>query len=202
MFLQDHGCLLRKADSGENHVLLIFFLRQNGLQMVLARKPTKSGIATNLPDLFESGELTLEKKGDKPAFLKEFSPGTHYKGIARDYSALKTASRLARFYELNLLHLEHFEAAWDLLHTALQSLSEKRQSATVLLKALYVFARSEGYPVKEQWLEKLPREERILVEGLIRQPVDSQHMDTSITTEWIRRLEIFLLQETDLRIPE
>jgi hypothetical protein len=203
VFLKDQGCLLRKELTGENHNLLVFFLKDNGLQMVLSRRPYKTSTLLNDPDLFESGELNIEKKGDnKPAFLKEFVPNSRYQGIARKYKALQAASRLTRFYEKNLIHMEFFDAAWELLHTALDSFSSKEQSDTILLKSLYVFARSEGYPVKENWLEKLSLQNKCEISSIIHSPVDSIDIDPDKITAWIRNLEIFFQQHTDLLVPD
>ncbi|MGA1204489.1 MAG: hypothetical protein ACO3ZW_01570 [Opitutales bacterium] len=201
MFLHDQGCLLRKEATGERHLLLVFFLKGNGLQIVLTRKPSKQGPGSGLPDLFDSGEVIIEKKGDKPAFLKEFIAGKSRSGLARSYKALQAAARLALFMEKNLLHMEHFEASWDLLHNALDSLGNRQQSSTVLLKAFYIMARTEGYPVRESWIGKLPAGDRREILQLIQQPVDSIEIDESRIRHWVSVLEKFLQDETDLLIP-
>ncbi len=171
--------------------------------MVLSRRPSKASTFLNDPDLFESGELNIEKKGEnKPAFLKEFVPHSRYQGIARKYKALKAASRLARFYEKNLIHMEFFDAAWELLHTALDSFSSKEQSDTILLKSLYVFARSEGYPVRENWLENLSPQIKSEIASVIQSPVDSINIESAKITAWIRNLEIFFQHHTDLLVPD
>ena len=203
MFLKDQGCLLRKSPSGEHYNLLVFFLRENGLQMILTRRRTKTSIAVNDPDLFESGEVNIEKKGDnKPGFLKEFIPQSRYPGIAKKYRSLEAASRLTRFYEKNLVHMEFYDAAWELLHTALESFSQKEQSGVILLKSLFVFAKLEGYPVKDDWLERFPESTKCKLWQLIRSPVDSVDVDPSNVTNWITALEQYFIQHTDLLVPE
>ena len=199
MHLTDQGCLLRKADSGENHYHLVFFLKENGLKSVLCRRRNKPGSGTAIPDLFESGELTLEQRGPgKPAFLKEFSPLGRFSGIARNYRALTTAAQLCGFYEKNLIHMEHFGSAWALLHSALESLAEKPHPEVTLLKSLYLVARAEGYPVNAHWLGRKGATERQAITALLQNPVGEHDTDPRETSRWIDDLNRFFQAETDL----
>lgn len=203
VFVNGQGCLLRKAESGESHFLLVFFMRERGLQMALMRKRSRSSALAHDPDLFDSGELVLEQKGEsKPAFLKEFTPNLRFTQIARQYKALQAASRLTQFYEKNLFHMEHFEAAWELLHTALGSFSKNRQPAVTYLKALYVFAKLEGYPVREEWLGNQSSDNRSLINTIMRQPVDAIELEPANVDHWIGKLEAYFMQSTDLIVPD
>lgn len=203
MFLKDQGCLLRKTPSGEHYTLLVFFLREAGLQMTLCRMRSKASATVNEPDLFESGEVDIEKKGDsKPGFLKEFIPHNRYPGIARRYTVLEDACRLARYYEKNLVHMEFYDSAWELLHTALQSFSEKQQSRVILLKSLFVFAKLEGYPVRDSWLRQLSMHSRNEVTALMQAPVDTIDVENSQVGAWIKSLEEFFTQHTDILVPD
>lgn len=203
VFLNEQGCLLRKAESGESHFLLVFFLRERGLQMALMRKRSRSSPLAHEPDLFDSGDLVIERKGEsKPAFLKEFTPKLRFTEIARQYTALKAASRLTRFYEKNLFHMEHFAVAWDILHTALESFSKNNQPGVTYLKALYVFAKSEGYPVREEWLGNQSSDNRSLISAIMRQPVNSIEPESGKMDQWIRNLEAYFMQSTDLIVPD
>jgi recombinational DNA repair protein (RecF pathway) len=203
VFLNEQGCLLRKAESGESHFLLVFFLRERGLRMTLMRKRSRSTQLAHEPDLFDSGDLVIEQKGEsKPAFLKEFTPKLRFTDIARQYTALKAASRLTRFYEKNLFHMEHFETAWELLHTALDSFSKNNQPGITYLKALYVFAKSEGYPVREEWLGNQSPDNRSHINAIMRQPVGSIELESGQVDHWIRNLETYFMQSTDLIVPD
>ncbi|MGC9450396.1 MAG: hypothetical protein ACP5I4_03025 [Oceanipulchritudo sp.] len=203
VFLTDQACLLRKAPSGENHLLLAFFLRETGLKYALARKATSSGGTPALPDLFEWGELRMEQKDPaRPAFLREFMRKRGFPGIARDFRTLRAASRLALFYERNLQHMESFPEAWNLLLTALENLSEKRKPEAVLLKALFLFARNEGYAVRAHWLAQLRKAWRGDVARVLQDPVEACTADPAQLDDWIHDLCRFFAQETDLLPPE
>ncbi len=202
VFVNDQACLLRKTESGENHLLLKFFLREHGLQSALVRKRSKAPSGAGLPDLFDIGEATIERKGtQKPAWLKEWSPRDEFLGIARRYKALQAASQIARFYELNLVHMESFEKAWRLLQSALESLSSSSRTDVIVLKVLYGLARGEGYAVREGWLAQQGRARRQAIENLLHQPLREIEEPSAEIEDWIRSLERYLQAETDLVVP-
>ena len=199
MYLTEEGCLLRKADSGENHTLLVFFLKESGLRFVLARRSARPAAGSTLPDLFETGEVYLQQKEPaKPAFLREYTPERRFPGIARQYKAFTAAAELARFYEKNLVHMEHFDQAWDLLQKALQSFATSNRPEVTLFKALYLFASMEGYPVRAQWLQqKSPSTRKDLLE-VLQVPVSAVSVEANRIEEAVADLNSFFSRETDL----
>lgn len=182
---------------------MVFFLEENGLKYALARRPRRPGTGGGLPDLFDSGELVLEQKdAAKPAFLKDFNRQRDHSGIGRSYRALQVAAALARFYERNLLHMEVFPEAWSLLHTALETLSTKPSPEVTLLKTCFLFARSEGYPVTENWLGSKPPRERAALAGILQQPVEAVPADRTEVMRYLDDLGAFFRRATDLEAPE
>jgi recombinational DNA repair protein (RecF pathway) len=203
VFISDQGCLLRKTASGENHFLLVFFLRENGLKYVLARKPGRSNSGPCVPDLFEVGNLILEQKNPaKPAFLKDFSSTGEHAGIGKTYRQLQAASNLTRFFEKNLIHMEHYPEAWDLLENALTALAAKPNPEAILLKTYFVFARSEGYPVLAHWLESKPQGEQQSISQVLKSPAEEISATVDELNAWIVNLSLFFKRETDLLPPE
>ena len=204
MYLTDQACLLRKADSGERHQLLVFFMRENGLRTALARHPQRPGKGPALPDLFEFGRVTLQQRdASRPAFVHEYEHMQAFPEIARSYPCLRTAARLSRFFERNLIHMENFEEAWALLHAALTAMAASAPAQASLIKAVYRMARSEGYPVFSNWLKRLPGPECRSVEDVLRQPVAA--IDPARAEEieaWLGSLFRFLENETDLLPPD
>ena len=201
MFVRDQACLLRREPSGERHVLMVCFLRGHGLQYVLAR--TSRSQPGGQPDLFSTGEILYQRKdADGPAFLKEFNAALEYRQIGTAYARLQAASRLARFYERNLIHMETFGEAWRLLHGALAALAGKPHPEVTLLKTWFVFARNEGYPVVAHWLQRKPAAEQAAVTAVLRQPVEDAGPDTSALSRWNRDILEFFTRETDLLPPD
>ncbi|MFO7724131.1 MAG: hypothetical protein R6V45_01165 [Oceanipulchritudo sp.] len=200
MFISDQGCLLRKSSSGENHLLLVFFLLETGLKSALSRISRSSAKASPQPDLFHSGSVLIEQRENgRPAFLKDFQPERLHRGIGGAYRALACASALTRFYEGNLLHLESFRDAWSILHHALGAFSEKPLPEATLLKALFLFARSEGYPVTAQWLNSKRASQRNCVVSILRQPPGRVDASPGELDFWIQDLERYFHDHTDLK---
>jgi hypothetical protein len=98
--------------------------------------------------------------------------------------------------------MEHFTFSWELLHTAMEALSSKPHPETTLLKAYFLFAKHEGYPVMQQWLTTLPKQTREEVSRILQSPVEACGVDTSIVDGYIRSLESYFLQSTDLILPD
>ena len=188
------------APSGENHVLMVFFLAESGLKYCLAQKTSTPAKGSGLPDLFQYGEVVLEQKdSSRPAFLKDFSLRVDSKEIGRSYRVLKAASSLARFFENNLLHLEHFPEAWNLLQVALDALSTKDRPDVTLFKTFFAFGRSEGYPVIAHWLRQKPRSDQAAITHLLQTPVENVDLPEPEVSAWLRDLNGFFTRETDLR---
>lgn len=203
MFISDSGCLLRKVESGENHLLLALFLQEQGLLYALGRRSSKTSPGAAIPDLFSTGHFVLRRKtSDRPAFLQEFILDRDFRGIGQNYPCLMAASSLAAFYEKNLLHLEHYAAAWDLLLKALASLCvQPAFPESTLLKTYFSFARAEGYPVIAQWLNQKPKGERQAIASVLKTPTGEQRLPATELLRWIEDLLQYLARETDLLPP-
>ena len=184
-------------------MLLVFFLQGSGIRQVLARRSARSVSDASIPDLFETGEVVLQQRGEsKPTYLSEFQSRERFPGIARNYATLRAASQFSRFIERNLLHMETFGDAWELMMTALASFSSKPCPEGTLLKAMYVFARSEGYPVSAQWLRQLPETSRQKIQVVLQNPVDQCSEEASQLKEWCLDLGIYFQKSTDLLPPD
>ena len=203
MELTEPGSLLRKEDSGERHFLLVFFLKESGLTYILARRPTKASAGDILPDLFDTGIVSLQRKdAAKPSFLKEFEPLVRHTGIARSYACLKAAASLSQFFERNLLHMETFDRAWEVLAQSLDALSCKPRPEVVVFKALFLIARSEGYAVSSSWLNHLPTEIRPAVQQALKSPLEDIEDSPAMVEDWTRQLYRFFERDTDLLPPD
>lgn len=204
MFINDEACLLGRSASGEHNLLLSLFLREHGLRRALARQGKRLNGEHGIPDLFSSGKVLLEQKApNRPAYVREFVPSRSLPGLARSYHALNAASRLARFMERNLLHMEHFEPAWSLLHRALGAMADKPLPEAALLKSMYLLAQKEGYAVTHHWLHgKAPNERQALIH-VLQNPAEALEgvVERDLLESWIDDLGRFLEQETALLPP-
>lgn len=149
------------------------------------------------------GELTLRKKGpDGVGYVVEFAMFEAFPGISRGYRQLTAASVAARFFERNLLHLESFETAWELLGQALRAFATKPQPLATLFKLVFRFAREEGYAVTRGWLHGLPDADRREVESLLSRPLDELDIGDERIQHWLERLSGYLERETALYAPD
>lgn len=194
------GCILRISNTGESHRSLICFSPEHGLLRLLLRDSQRAALrAGDRPDLFDVGSFEFQRKSaEAAAFIQEFHRETGFPQIARNYPALVAAASLARFYERNLTHLEHFEDAWPILLRALQALGSDAYPDAVLLKALFSFARSEGYPVVADWLERRATADRTRIAEFLRSPLAQQSMEHGQISATLQSLNRYLEGYTDL----
>ena len=65
-------------------------------------------------------------------------------------------------------------------------------------KAVYCFARDEGYPIKQHWLPTLPSADRRVVTDLLNQPIAVQSATVTVVTRLQKRLEEYLRGHTEI----
>lgn len=173
-----------------------------GLTMALQRLPSKSTAARSRAQLFELG-VGQFREGKMPGalFLEDWSLEHRPGNLGSHYARFKTACRMARFLLDNLPMMAGCDPQFDLIVRALQAFSNSDAADLVYFKFLFQWTRSEGYPVKEQWLEELPaglRQEAHLL--LFRPTAESADGGPSLA-RLLRSLEQHLRQSTDLRLP-
>ena len=69
------------------------------------------------------------------------------------------------------------------------------------LKSLYLFARDEGYPVKQEWLPSLAAADREVAASALNRPVGAQDADPADVARIRRSLEAYLGAHTEIIIP-
>ena len=98
-------------------------------------------------------EVQLDSPSERsPFFVKEYVLLERYEALGKRYATLVCASEFARLLSKNKTECRH---AYTLLEKALKAWNTGHPPEVVLFKSLYLFAKQEGYPVKEQWLAKL-----------------------------------------------
>ena len=69
----------------------------------------------------------------------------------------------------------------------------------VYLKAIYRFARVEGYPVKEAWWQSLPLDRKQNAAETLNVPLRDLVQEECATEEILESLRLWLNAETELR---
>ena len=195
------GIVLSREESGEGSLRMRVFSSDEGLVLVYKRLASKRA-SGSLPDLFDEVELRLSRPrtgGDSLSFVSEWRPLHRRTELARGQLRLETASALSLLYQRNGAHLAEPAPAAKLLAHALDSLVAEYPPNAVYLKALYRFARVEGYPVKEAWWQSLPVEQRQAAAETLNVPLRELVQDECAIAEILESLRLWLNAETELR---
>lgn len=148
------GFILNKMPSGEYGVCYTLVTQEHGILICFKRRAKKPSGKGQL-DLFDKIEVRLDSPSEKsPFFIKEYLLVERYKALGKSYTALICASQFARLLAKNKTECK---LAYPLFEKALKAWSYGHEAEAVLFKSLYLFAKQEGYPVKEQWLAKLSK---------------------------------------------
>jgi len=154
---------------GESSLYITAYAPDVGLARMMKKISAKKTGA--LPDLFD--DISAEGEADSPASLKFMRGFSLIKGrgdIALDYRAFEQASLVALTVAKNGAHIEDCARLSSRLRAALDAMAQKSPPEVVRLKFMYLLARDEGYPVREDFLAKLPAAKRGLFMDIIKTP--------------------------------
>ena len=178
------------------------FSAEHGNLLALQRISKRGASALAVPDLFDEIHAMLESSNQgRTWFVKDLRIATRRSLIGRSYDALLFASALARVIGRNQVHEESRENVALLLRTAFDAFGTAARPDIVYLKSLYVFARDEGYPVKQEWMPSVPEGDRALATGIINRPVAEQHPPPEDVARIRASLEAYLGSNTEIVIP-
>ena len=195
------GVVLSREESGEGSLRIRVFSSDEGLVLVYKRLASKRA-SGSLPDLFDEVELRLSRPrtgSDSVSFVSEWRPLIRRPELARGQSRLGTASALSLLYQRNGAHLAEPAPAAKLLADALDSLVAGYSPVAVYLKALYRFARVEGFPVKEAWWQSLSLVQKQNAAEILNVPLRDLVQEKYATEEILESLKLWLNAETELR---
>ena len=195
------GVVLSREESGEGSLRIRVFSSDEGLVLVYKRLASKRA-SGSLPDLFDEVELRLSRPrtgSDSVSFVSEWRPLTRRPELARGQSRLGTASALSLLYQRNGAHLAEPAPAAKLLADALDSLVAGYSPVAIYLKALYRFARVEGFPVKEAWWQSLSLVQKQNAAETLNVPLRDLVQEEYATEEILESLKLWLNAETELR---
>ena len=195
------GVVLSREESGEGSLRIRVFSSDEGLVLVYKRLASKRA-SGSLPDLFDEIELRLSRPrtgSDSVSFVSEWRPLTRRPELARGQSRLETASALSLLYQRNGAHLAEPAPAAKLLADALDSLVAGYSPVAIYLKALYRFARVEGFPVKEAWWQSLSLVQKQNAAEILNVPLRDLVQEDYATEEILESLKLWLNAETELR---
>lgn len=199
------GVVLSRKPSGENHQWLRVLSPRQGLVSALQRMPGKTRRADCVQaDLFDSLDLVLQapKTGAESDlfFVKAAEIRQRRTAIGGRYDRLVHAVEYAGMLIRNATHLEAYDALFHRAETMLDAFADSPRPDVVLFKALFLFARDEGFPAKESWWNNLGSPRRAHATDLINQPAADVALDTQATTALLESLKRWLNAETDIQV--
>ena len=143
---------------------------QNGFLRPLRRLSSKTENRP-CPDLFDLCSVALESGRGGAWFLREYEVLRRFSGIGARYEALEAASDWARLAGANAPELESCAKVSELTFRFFDALDKGFPVQAVLLKTYYLFAGSEGLPVREEWLAGLSSVQRKTADTALRTPL-------------------------------
>lgn len=205
--LDTQALVLQRHPPSENFQRLALFSPTEGNLVALQRVAARKGSPDSAPaDLFDELQLRLEtgRQGTGGAgslwFVKESRLLVRHTGIGRSYEALRLACELAALVVHNPVPQESLEPVHALLRQAFAAFAAGVRPDVTAFKALYCFARDEGYPLKQDWLPTLPAADRETVAGLLALPLAEQTAGPAETARLHRRLTDYLRAHTELHL--
>lgn len=163
------GIVLQKELRGESGVLFKIFSKSEGIVALYKRVSQKR--AASLPDYFDEVCFEVQKaKSGNMLFASECEILARRTELAKNYEAYECAAKLALCCANNGLYLENFERLYNNFEAALNALICGADAAVCELKFMYLFARDEGYAIKEDFFANLDPEGRSLFRQILLSP--------------------------------
>ena len=194
--------VIEKRPPADSFQTFGLFSPEHGNLLALQRVPRKPSGSHVSPDLFDEVSAFLESSNQgRTWFVREVRIVTRRTGIGRSYDALRFASALAAVVGRNPVHEESRANVAALLRSAFDAFASAARPDVVHLKSLYLFARDEGYPVKQEWAQSLAPADRELASAVLNRPVEGQEAPREDVARIRQSLEAYLGAHTEIIIP-
>ena len=158
--------------------------------------------ASPFPDLFDRIDAVLETRNEgRTWFVSEYAITRRFTGIGNGYQTLLYASRFTALILKNPLHNDAWLPLFERLEQGFESWASGAPPDIVYLKMLYLFAREEGFPVREDWWKGLPTSHRDAADLRLHRPLDYQSpkKTSPATGTLIENLENWLRERHEIR---
>ena len=201
--ITERALVLRVAASGESFHKIDILTPESGVTLCLKRISKKSSHSA-APDLFDTAEIHLEtSKQGTARFVKDYQLVHRRNCIGQSYRKLQHASDFCALIAQNGPHMADPAALYHITERTLDAFAERDVPSIVLLKAIYILLKDEGYPVRESWWPQLTANLREPAKQFINQPTPECASPDQLKacTQISRNLCHWLRRETDLMLP-
>jgi hypothetical protein len=194
--------VIEKRPPTDSFQTFVLFSADHGNLTALQRVPRRASASHVSPDLFDEVSAFLESSNQgRTWFVKEVRVTARREGIGRSYDALRFASALAAVIGRNQVHEESRPGVAALLRAAFDAFAAAGRPDVVHLKSLYLFARDEGYPVKEEWVPSLAEADRGAASSVLGRPLGAQEAPEAAVAKLRRSLDADLGAHTEIIVP-
>lgn len=195
--LEKNGIVLLREEKGESFWSVAFLSAESGLEYFLMRRSSRK----TRPDLFDSASIQQDRpKNSGPGFISEYRVTQRRTGIGESFSRIRMASRFANLLRRNTLHLADTNPVIPICERFFDAAARGTDLQAAYLKALYLFASTEGFPLKEDWAATLRKQEREDLGSVLRNPLGEQEVAAESTEILCKSLESWLVREAHFSI--
>ena len=180
--------VLTREVSGESGWLFRVLTRDSGVLQAYKRVSSKR--ASQIPDLFDHAEIAYELSSNNMAFISEYRIITQHASIATNYTAFESACWFSKMLSQNMPHGDDGRTeVFEIAQTAFDAWNSQKLPSAVLLKSLYLLMKSEGYPVKQDWIEGLTEQDRKSVSHILNTTIKDINIDHTDIEKLIASLQ-------------
>ena len=168
-FSTDCATVLDREFRGETSVYITAFAHDVGLMRMMKKCSVKK--TSSLPDLFDDIAISGEMQSPTSLkFARDFDIIKRRNDIATNYNSFEHACKISLSIVKNGAHIEDCAKLSTQLRSALDAIANGASAEIVRLKFMYLLAKNEGYPVKEDFYARLPQPQKELFSLLIKLP--------------------------------
>lgn len=197
--LHTEAFVLLKKPPADRFQQFVVLAAGPGVLLCLRRVAVKSASTSVALDLFDETDLWLESSNQgRTWFVREARVLTRHDAIGGSYDALRFASAFATVIARNSVSEDSREPVYALTRQTFAAFATGRRPDVIHLKALYCFARDEGYPVKQDWLRSLTAADRAAAAEALNRPLAAQTADAAVVARLTARLGDYLRAHTEI----
>jgi recombinational DNA repair protein (RecF pathway) len=198
--LTTQALALARVPTGDNWLRVTAFSADHGILDCLQRIARRSASRSPPIDLFDEVQVSLESRNQgRTWFVGEVTVIGRHAGLSASYAALRDACRFAQVLARNPVPDESRAAVYALLKRALEAWAAGSRPEVIYLKSLFLLARDEGYPVREEWWRRLPPDDREAADAVLRRPAADQAVGAPDVSRLGRSLEEYLAHHAEFR---
>ena len=194
--------ILKITQTSEHFLKIDYISPSQGLTYGLLRQSKKNNHSAHA-DLFDTAEILSEAANhSKQKFLKSYCPIQKRSAIGNNYQQLEYACHFANFLLKNVDNVPDPLDLYALTTQTLDAFEQKFHPEIILLKALYRFLKTEGFPIDSGWWQSLTKENKSHAKILLTTPLaeikDCIGLESAITLH--KLLCQWAHKETELKI--